>query len=52
MAQQVGFNTCRETITSYKNNVAQEFTIFSVPINSYKRDYLVRMLSKTNNTNR
>ena len=34
------------------NNLAQEFTILSVPIDSNKGNYLVRMLSNTNNSNR
>ena len=60
MAQQAGFQKCRVTITSYKNwnygltnnNLAQEFTILSVPNDSNKGKYLVRMLSNTNNTNK
>ena len=42
------------TITSLLTigTLAQEFTILSIPIDSYKRDYLVFMLSKTNNTNK
>ena len=42
------------TITSLLtiSTLAQEFTILSIPIDSYKRDYLVFMLSKTNNTNK
>ena len=42
------------TITSLLtiSTLAQEFTILSFPIDSYKRDYLVFMLSKTNNTNK
>ena len=42
------------TITSLLtiSTLAQEFTILSIPIDSYKRDYLVFMLNKTNNTNK
>ena len=42
------------TITSLLtiSTLAQEFTILSIPIDSYKRDYLVFMLSKTNDTNK
>ena len=42
------------TITSLLtiSTLAQEFTILSIPIDSYKRDYLVFMLSKTNNTHK
>ena len=42
------------TITSLLtiSTLAQEFTILSIPIDSYKRDYLVFMLSKTNNANK
>ena len=42
------------TITSLLtiSTLAQEFTILSIPIDSYKRDYLVFILSKTNNTNK
>ena len=48
------FQTCLVTITSLLTiiNLAQEFTFLSIPIDSYKRDYLVFMLSKTNNTNK
>ena len=42
------------TITSLLtiSTLAQEFTILSIPIDSYKRDYLVFMLSKTNDTSK
>ena len=42
------------TITSLLtiSTLAQEFTILSIPMDFYKRDYLVFMLSKTNNTNK
>ena len=48
------FQTCLVTITSLLTiiNLEQEFTFLSIPIDSYKRDYLVFMLSKTNNTNK
>ena len=54
MDQQSFFQTCLVTITSLLTiiNLAQEFTFLSIPIDSYKRDYLVFMLSKTNNTNK
>ena len=44
------FQRCLVTITSLLTiiTLAQEFTILSIPIDSYKRDYLVFMLSKTN----
>jgi len=43
MVQQVGFQICRVQLQVLNNNYftrAQEFTILTFPIDSYKRDYL------------
>ena len=52
MDQQSFFQLVTVTSLLTISTLAQEFTILSIPIDSYKRDYLVFMLSKTNNTNK